>query len=221
MICQKQYLAAAVRAEAAFDPHSGIRDEPVIPWLAVDPNCRLRHYDDSRIGATAGSLTITTVTVEHCDWIGLSLIADRATGASAGQLLDHVRPPFVELTSSFPSFLGGDLALEPTEQLIRCIAAPLVLLRRHVGHVAEPATWKEKGASRKTPYPVTRVSRWPRLPRHAAEADIICPWAKNLMCRQCRRASRVSKSGGRLIARRNLGGPCVLAGHGPLPNLPP
>ena len=34
---------------------------------------------------------------------------------------------------------GGNLALEPKEQLVGCIAAPLVFLRRHVGHVLELA----------------------------------------------------------------------------------
>jgi hypothetical protein len=60
------------------------------------------------------------------------------------------------------ALLLGDLALHLAEQSIGGIASPLVLLWRHVGHVAEPATTRVlRRDDRRGPSPLSLTASAP------------------------------------------------------------
>lgn len=88
--CGKQ-RAAACRAETTFDSMAAVADRSVKAWLSVDDHRCLRKHRDRCVAAAARALAIAAVTVQHYSRIGISLVANRTAGATAGKL-GHVSP---------------------------------------------------------------------------------------------------------------------------------
>ena len=78
-----RHLATAIRTKPTFDSLAGSTDDFVITRLSIDLNGRSRHHDDCSVSASTCLLAVSTMTVQHKDWIGAAFAMDRATGAPA------------------------------------------------------------------------------------------------------------------------------------------